>query len=39
MYPVAYFNDEPVELKPCTLDKFGTNYIVFQNLIILLDLS
>ena len=31
MYPVAYFNDEPVELKPCTLDKFGTNYTKMFN--------
>ena len=31
MYPVAYFNDEPVELKPCTLDKFGTNYTKLFN--------
>ena len=26
MYPLAYFSGERVELKPCTLDKFGSNY-------------
>ena len=24
--PFAYFNNEPVELKPCSLDKFGSKY-------------
>ena len=26
MYPLAYFSGERVDLKPCTLDKFGSNY-------------
>ena len=24
--PLAFFNDEPVEIKPCTIDKFGSHY-------------
>ena len=24
--PLAFFNNEPVEIKPCTLDKFGSHY-------------
>ena len=24
--PFAYFNNEPVELNPCSLDKFGSKY-------------
>ena len=25
--PWAFFNDEPVEVKPCTIDKFGSHYV------------
>ena len=24
--PYAYFNNDPVEIKPCTIDKFGSHY-------------
>ena len=27
--PLAFFNDEPVEIKPCTIDKVGSEYVKF----------